>query len=122
MTIANGLELERLRRENLRLHEREDHRYAILGQSQAVTELLATIEKVAPSEVRVLIRGENGTGKELVARQIHRRSARARRSFVPLNCAALPENLVESELFGFVKGAYPRRPPRTCRAARARPR
>jgi DNA-binding NtrC family response regulator len=106
VAIGNGLELERLRQENLRLHEREDHRYAILGHSPVVTELLATIEKVAQSEVRVLIRGENGTGKELVARHIHRRSARARRPFVPLNCAALPENLVESELFGFEKGAF----------------
>jgi two-component system nitrogen regulation response regulator NtrX len=106
VTLANGLELERLRRENLRLRQDEDTRYRILGRSQAVTELLTVIQKVAASDARVLILGENGSGKELVARQIHRQSARAAGPFVPLNCAALPENLIESELFGFEKGAF----------------
>jgi len=106
VTLHRGLELERLRRENLRLRQDEDSRYALLGESPAIRELLATIEKVAPADVRVLIRGESGSGKELVARQIHRQSSRAKGPFVPVNCAALPENLIESELFGFERGAF----------------
>jgi len=106
ITLENGLGMERLRQERLKQAQSEEARYAILGHSRAVRELLATIAQVAAGEVRVLIRGENGSGKELVARQLHRQSPRASKPFVALNCAALPENLIESELFGFEKGAF----------------
>ena len=106
ITLDNGLSLERMRQERLRQLQSEEARYALLGSSRAIQELLATIAQVAQSDARVLIRGENGTGKELVARQLHRQSPRVNGPFVALNCAALPENLIESELFGFEKGAF----------------
>ena len=78
----------------------------IVGESRTVRELLRTIEKVAPSNAAILIQGETGTGKELVAEAVHHNSLRAKNSFVKMNCAALPENLLESELFGHEKGAF----------------
>jgi two-component system, NtrC family, nitrogen regulation response regulator NtrX len=78
----------------------------IVGRSDAVKTLRATIEKVAPTDARVLIRGESGTGKELVANAIHRLSRRASRTFVKLNCAAIPSHLIEDELFGHARGAF----------------
>lgn len=106
VTMINGLELERLRVQNLKLQEGADERYIIKGKSAVILDLLGVIDKVADSDVRIMIRGENGTGKELVARLIHRKSSRASGPYVPVNCAALPENLIESELFGFEKGAF----------------
>src|SRR5204862_3450062 len=78
----------------------------ILGESSGVRELRAMIDKVAPTETRVLIRGESGTGKELVANAIHRLSRRASRPFIKLNCAAIPQHLIEDELFGHARGAF----------------
>jgi two-component system, NtrC family, nitrogen regulation response regulator NtrX len=80
--------------------------YEIIGESQAIKDIKAMIEKVAPSEARVLITGGNGSGKGLVARQIHEKSSRAEAPFIEVNCAAIPSELIESELFGHEKGAF----------------
>src|ERR671922_2494668 len=79
---------------------------SLVGQTPALRELLEEIARVADSDAKVLITGESGTGKELVAREIHVRSARSARPFVPVNCAGIPETLLESELFGYVKGSF----------------
>jgi DNA-binding NtrC family response regulator len=97
-----------LERESLRLQVRalRDQGQEIVGRSDAIQALRATIEKVAPTDSRVLIRGESGSGKELVANAIHRLSRRASRTFVRLNCAAIPSHLIEDELFGHARGAF----------------
>ena len=100
---------ERLRRENIALREEIDKASMfeeIVGTSRALQTVLSRISKVAPSDSTVLITGETGTGKELVARAIHRRSNRASRAFVSVNCAAIPRDLIASELFGHEKGAF----------------
>ncbi len=106
------LEIAHLRKE-LQIHSQVtslrklvEQDYELVGQSPAMDVLRQTIAKAAPSEGRILIFGENGTGKELVAREIHRASLRAEKAFVQLNCAALPRELIESELFGYEKGAF----------------
>ena len=108
-TIENALARTRLETEVQELRdrvERDRGSEEILGRSKPVLTLLEQIERVAHSEGRVLITGENGTGKELIARAIHRRSRRSHRPFVSINCAAVPAELIESELFGHEKGAF----------------
>ncbi|MGH7625036.1 MAG: sigma-54-dependent transcriptional regulator [Gemmatimonadaceae bacterium] len=106
VTLRNALRHVRLQEENSRLRETLDSRYEIVGRSFAIRALIEKIEKVAPTPARVLITGENGTGKELVARALHRLSARANHPFVEVNCAAIPTELIESELFGHMKGSF----------------
>jgi two-component system nitrogen regulation response regulator NtrX len=106
LTVNRALEHARLARENETLRARLDDRIEITGDSPLVRALREQIAIAAPSMGRVLIQGENGSGKELVARAIHGLSARADRPFVEVNCAAIPEELIESELFGHEKGAF----------------
>ena len=102
-SVRNCLEHASLR---LQVRELRAQGQQIVGRSEAMKTLRATIEKVAPTDARVLIRGESGTGKELVANAIHRLSRRASRTFIGLNCAAIPSHLIEDELFGHARGAF----------------
>jgi two-component system nitrogen regulation response regulator NtrX len=106
LTLRNALQHVNLSTENERLREVVTDRYEIVGESRAIKEALQVIEKVAPTPARVLITGENGSGKELIARAIHRQSPRADNPFVEVNCAAIPSELIESELFGHMKGSF----------------
>ena len=106
ITVARALEHARLERENAALRESLALRAEIIGDSAPMRRLHEQIATAAPTTGRVLIHGENGSGKELVARAIHAQSARAERPFVEVNCAAIPEELIESELFGHEKGAF----------------
>jgi two-component system nitrogen regulation response regulator NtrX len=105
LTVENGLRLTRLERENRDLKKRLG-KHQILWASPAMKQLMEQLERVAASETRVCIRGETGTGKELVARTIHEKSGRQAGPFVTLNCAAIPAELMESELFGHEKGSF----------------
>jgi two-component system nitrogen regulation response regulator NtrX len=91
---------------NVRLKQEGRAQYEIVGSSKAIRHVIGLLEKVAPTPARVLITGDNGTGKELVARAIHALSPRASGPFVEVNCAAIPTELIESELFGHVKGSF----------------
>lgn len=107
--IKRALQSRRIEAENVVLHERLDKKYSfegIVGNSPGLTEVLDKVKLVAPSKATVLLEGETGTGKELIAQAIHQNSNRARQAFVPVHCAALAANLLESELFGHEKGAY----------------
>jgi len=107
--IRKALNLRALEDENRSLRAELGRRYEfdnIIGHSQAMQEIFATIERVAPSRATVLLGGESGVGKDLIARAIHYHSPRRHRPFVKINCTALPENLMESELFGYEKGAF----------------
>ena len=106
VTLRNALQHLDLHEENTRLRTQIQSRYEIVGKSYAVRSVIEKIEKVAGTPARVLITGENGTGKELVARAIHRQSPRASKTFVEVNCAAIPSELIESELFGHLKGSF----------------
>jgi DNA-binding NtrC family response regulator len=110
MQVVNkALEVRALREENRELKEQLGRRYEydnIIGRSPAMQEIFATVERVAPSRATVLLCGESGVGKDLIARAIHFRSPRRERPLVKINCTAIPENLMESELFGYEKGAF----------------
>ncbi|MCL4501388.1 MAG: sigma-54 dependent transcriptional regulator [Deltaproteobacteria bacterium] len=106
LSVRNGLELARLAEENRKLRQQSARVKEIIGKSDAVLRLREKLALVAPTNASVLITGENGTGKELVARALHALSRRAPHAFVEVNCAAIPEDLIESELFGHEKGAF----------------
>ena len=105
-TIRNAFKLDRLKRENLLLRSIATHPTTMLGNSPAMEHIRRLIGQCAASDARILITGENGVGKELVAREIHNMSARAFGPFIEMNCAAIPDTLIESELFGHEKGAF----------------
>jgi two-component system nitrogen regulation response regulator NtrX len=104
--IRNGLAQRRLLKENVSLKAEVRQRTRIVGQHPEMLRILDTVKKVAATNVRVLIMGENGTGKEMIARALHEHSPRADEPFVEVNCAAIPEELIESELFGHERGAF----------------
>ncbi len=106
VTIRNALDKSRLLNETKALKKKVSKSYEMVGNSEALTEIKDIIEKVAPTQARVLITGENGTGKELVARWLHEKSERSHAPFIEVNCAAIPAELIESQLFGHEKGAF----------------
>ena len=105
-SVRNALEKKELIIENKILRQKVAKKYEIIGNSKSVMEIHAVIDKVAQTEARVLITGESGTGKELVAHNIHERSTRSKGTFIEVNCAAIPSELIESELFGHLKGSF----------------
>lgn len=105
-TVRNALDRKQLVVENTILKKKVSKNYEMVGDSQAINHIKLMIDKVAPTEARVLITGPNGTGKELVAHQLHEKSERASFPLIEVNCAAIPSELIESELFGHVKGAF----------------
>src|SRR5882672_1429490 len=106
VTLHNALKQRELGRENRELKLAMESKYEIVGDSPALWRVLEAVKRAAPTNATVLLRGESGVGKELVARTIHRNSARAAQRFVQVNCAAIPEELIESELFGHEKGSF----------------
>ncbi|MGE0087840.1 MAG: sigma-54-dependent transcriptional regulator [Bacteroidales bacterium] len=106
VTIRNAMDRNSLIKETKILKRQVNKTYEIIGESQAIEKVKGMIEKVAPTDARVLITGDNGSGKELVARWLHEKSSRATNPFVEVNCAAIPSELIESELFGHEKGAF----------------
>ncbi len=106
VTLRNALQHLDLHEENARLKETIQSRYEIVGKSYGIRAVIDKIERVGPTPARVLVTGENGTGKELVARALHANSSRAAGPFVEVNCAAIPSELIESELFGHMKGSF----------------
>jgi two-component system, NtrC family, nitrogen regulation response regulator NtrX len=106
LVVGNAVRQRRLEVENRELRATVDRRQTMVGESYVLRQLLEQVAMAAPTNGRVLIHGENGTGKELVARSIHMRSRRMKGPFIEVNCAAIPEELIESELFGHMKGAF----------------
>ena len=106
LTVRNALEKKHLVTETKVLKKKLSKKLTMVGESPAIQNVKATIEKVAPTEARVLITGQNGTGKELVAHWIHEKSKRQEKPYVAVNCAAIPSELIESELFGHEKGSF----------------
>ena len=106
VSIRNALDQRQLRDENRSLKKAVEVRHQMIGDSAALKQVMAAIGRAAPTNATVLIQGESGVGKELVARTIHRNSLRSRERFVQVNCAAIPEELIESELFGHEKGSF----------------
>lgn len=106
LSVKNALEKEGLIRETKVLKEKINQNYELVGESAAIQEVKMLIAKVAPTDARVLVTGPNGAGKELVARQLHQLSGRKNAPFVEVNCAAIPSELIESELFGHEKGSF----------------
>lgn len=107
--VRNALREKSLKAENLLLKKQLDERYnfeRIVGQSSAIASIIGEVKKISDAKSNVLLLGETGTGKELFARSIHSNSSRREKPFVPINCSAIPENLLESELFGYAKGAF----------------
>ena len=105
-SVRNALEKKELVAENKILRKKVAKKYEIIGNSKSIMEIHAMIDKVAKTEARVLITGESGTGKELVAHNIHEKSSRAKSPFIEVNCAAIPSELIESELFGHLTGSF----------------
>ena len=105
-TVRNALDRKELVVENKILKKKVSKSYEMIGESKEITSIKEMIDKVAPTDARVLITGSNGTGKELVAHWIHQKSERSSGPFIEVNCAAIPSELIESELFGHVKGAF----------------
>src|SRR6266571_9565844 len=106
VTVQKGLELRSLRRENRELKLAMEAKYEIVGNSPSLRKVLEAVQRAAPTNATVMLLGESGVGKELVARTIHRNSPRAGQRFIQVNCAAIPEELIESELFGHEKGSF----------------
>ncbi len=105
-TVRNALDRKKLVVENKILKKKVSKNYEMIGNSDAINQIKSMIDKVAPTDARVLITGPNGTGKELVAHQLHEKSERSGAAIIEVNCAAIPSELIESELFGHVKGAF----------------
>ena len=109
MIVHNAIETRRVNNENVFFNKQRTKKSSyknIIGESEPMQKVFRRIDKVAATDSTILIRGESGTGKELVAKSIHHKSNRSNKAFVSINCGALPENLLESELFGHVKGSF----------------
>src|SRR5213596_4124772 len=106
LSVRNAVRTQRLEEQVGELREEKEREYKLVGDAAGMKDLRDQIERAAPTKATVLIQGESGTGKELIGREIHRRSSRAQMPFVQVNCAAIPEELIESELFGHEKGSF----------------
>ncbi len=106
IAVRNAVDKKELVTQTIQLKKENNHKYEIVGESEYINSLKEMISKVAPTTARVLITGENGSGKELVARQIHEQSTRVKSPFIEVNCAAIPTELIESQLFGHEKGSF----------------